>query len=92
MLLAFDPDAARILDALASAQRQLGDAVDRLRSVSVRARRLAHETHWRTAAADRFHADAESWRRDVAALAGDLDDAYDEIGRVFLRVEALAWR
>lgn len=92
MPLPRDPDAARTLDTLAAVQRQLGDAVARLETASVRAGGLARETTWRTDAATRFHENADAWRRELATLCGAVDSANDEVGMLRARIEAYAWR
>jgi uncharacterized protein YukE len=91
MAMPFDPDALRIIEAADTIQRQLSDAAQRLRHASARANGLADQTDWRTDAATRFHASADSWRHDVAALAHLVEGAGDEVSRARLRVESLAW-
>ncbi|SFR87556.1 hypothetical protein SAMN04487846_0171 [Microbacterium sp. cf046] len=84
--------ASQALEAIESAQRQLGEAVGCLADLSTRAVCVADATDWRTDAAQLFHADADAWRRDVATLSGAVDDARDEVGRLRSRIEAHVWR
>jgi len=91
MSIPLDPDALRTSEALGVIQRQLSDAISRLADVAARAARVADQTDWRTDAATRFHASAEDWRRDAAALPDVVDGARDEVARARVRTEALAW-
>jgi ubiquinone biosynthesis protein UbiJ len=91
MAIPGDPDAARALEALASLQRQLGEAVSRLEAAAARAIGLAEQTDWRTDAATLFHESAEAFRREVATLASDVEGARDDLGRIRARLEAQAW-
>jgi uncharacterized protein YukE len=92
MSIPCDPDALRTLEALASIQRQLGDALTRLADASSRAAGVADQTAWQTDAATLFHSAADAWRRDVVALPGAVEAARDDVGRVRTRLEALTWR
>ena len=92
MSIPCDPDALRTLETLASIQRQLTDALTRLADASVRSAGVAGQTAWRTDAATLFHAAADEWRRDVAALSGAVAAARADVGRVITRIEALTWR
>jgi hypothetical protein len=91
MSIPADPDALRTSEALGVIQRQLSDAISRLADVSARAVRVADQTDWRTDSATRFHASAEDWRREVAALPDVVDGARTEVSRARLRIETLAW-
>ena len=91
MSLPCGPDAAQTIEILRAAQRQLDDAGARLTEVAGRAAAVAAQTDWRTGAAQLFHANAEAWRRDVAALADDVADAGASVGRNCARVEAHSW-
>jgi uncharacterized protein YukE len=91
MSIPADPDALRTSDALSTIQRQLSEAISRLTDASARAARVADQTDWRTDAATRFHASADDWRRDVAALPDVVESAREEVARARTRFEALAW-
>lgn len=92
MSIPCDPDALRTLETLASVQRQLGEALARLTDASARSAGVADQTAWRTDAATLFHAAADAWRRDVAALSGTVETARDDVERVRARLEMLTWR
>jgi len=85
------PDAAHTLEILGAVQRQLRDAESRLSDVAARAVALSEQTHWRTDAATRFHANADAWRSDVASLADKVAGASEHLGRDCARVEAQVW-
>jgi uncharacterized protein YukE len=91
MSIPADPDALRTSEALGVIQRQLSDAISRLADVSARAARVADQTDWRTDAATRFHASAEEWHHDVAALPDVVDSARTEVSRARLRIETVPW-
>lgn len=91
MAMPFDPDVVHTIEAVDVIQRQLSEAVERLRHASARANGLADQTDWRTDAATRFHASADAWRHDVAGLASLVEGAGEEVSRARLRVESLAW-
>lgn len=82
---------AETLDVLGAVQRQLSDAVERLRDASARSAVLAEGTNWRTEAATAFHTTADAWRLDVARLAGIVEDARGEVGTVRVRLEVRVW-
>ncbi|MGZ8804054.1 MAG: hypothetical protein ACXWZG_01965 [Microbacterium sp.] len=92
MSIPYDPADLRTLETLASIQRQLADALARLADASARSAAVADQTAWRTDAATLFHAAADAWRRDVAALSGAVEAARDDVGRLRTRLEVLTWR
>lgn len=85
------PDPEHTLETLGAVQRQLAEAVSRLTDAAMRAAGVADQTRWRTDAATVFHATAESWRRDVAALADTVDDAREQVGSDCARALGQAW-
>ena len=91
MSLPCGSDAAQTIEVLLAVQRQLDDAAGRLRDVAGRAAAVAAQTDWRTDAARLFHANAEAWRREVAALADDVACTGASVGRDCTRVEAHVW-
>lgn len=91
MTIPVTADAAGALDALAAIDRQLGDATARLTDVAARAVGIARQTDWRTGSARRFHAQADEWSRDVAALIGTLDQARTELQTVRHGLQLHAW-
>ena len=76
------------LDTLASIQRQLDDAVDRIADAAGRSVRLAEQTDWRTDAATAFRTGADRWRRDVATLSTLVQLARDDVERACRRIGA----
>jgi hypothetical protein len=91
MSMPHDPQSLRTIEVLGTIDRQLGDAVQRLTQAAARAGVLAEQTDWRTDAAMRFHASADAWRHEVAALTGLVDAARDEVSRARQSLEVLAW-
>jgi hypothetical protein len=85
------PDAAHTLEILAAVQGQLRDAESRLSDVAARAVGVSEQTHWRTDAATRFHANADTWRSDVASLADEVAGAREHLARDCARAEAQVW-
>lgn len=83
-------DLVQSRETLAAVQRQLAEAVGRLDAVAARAAAVTDQADWRTGAAALFRANAEAWRRDVAALADDLAGAAERVRRDRARRETHA--
>ena len=86
-----DPDALQTIEVLSVIEQQLSRAIEQLANVTAQAGVLARRTDWRTDAATRFHAGADSWRHDVAGLAGFVEDARNEVSAARARIELRVW-
>ncbi|MET0672772.1 MAG: hypothetical protein ABWY37_04705 [Microbacterium pygmaeum] len=86
-----DPLLLQALETLLLAERQLGDAADRLSAAAPTAVRLADDTDWSTQAAVRFHTAAETWQADMSTLAALAAAAREDVRRLSERMQLLAW-
>ncbi len=86
-----DPSALQTIAVLSVIEQQLNGAIEQLGNVCAHAAGLARRTDWRTDAATRFHAGADSWGHDVAGLAGFVEDARNEVSAARVRIELRVW-
>lgn len=89
MSMTAGPHVLADLETLASVQRQLGQALSRIREASARSPGLVDQTAWRTDAATLFHASAEAWHRELTAAADAVAAARDEVAGSRSRIIAL---